>query len=56
MQDLIDFLQINSALMLANPIAFATFAVLFWRWRLPGRALLFDGAHRKSGKPHRQAG
>ena len=29
MQDLIDFLQINSALVLANPIAFATFAVLF---------------------------
>ncbi|WP_287139617.1 hypothetical protein [Mesorhizobium sp.] len=29
MQDLIDFLQINSALVLANPIAFSTFAVLF---------------------------
>jgi hypothetical protein len=29
MQDLIDFLQINSALVLANPMAFATLAVLF---------------------------
>ncbi|WP_143747829.1 MULTISPECIES: hypothetical protein [Mesorhizobium] len=29
MQDLIDFLQTNSALVLANPIAFSTFAVLF---------------------------
>lgn len=29
MQDLIDFLQTNSALVLANPVAFATFAVLF---------------------------
>jgi len=29
MQNLIDFLQINSALVLANPIAFATIAVLF---------------------------
>jgi hypothetical protein len=29
MQDLIDFLQINSALVLANPITFSTFAVLF---------------------------
>lgn len=29
MQDLIDFFQDNSALVLANPIAFATIAVLF---------------------------
>jgi hypothetical protein len=29
MQDLIDFLQTNSALVLANPVAFASFAVLF---------------------------
>lgn len=29
MQELIDFLQTNSALVLANPIAFATFAILF---------------------------
>jgi hypothetical protein len=29
MQDLIDFLRTNSALMLANPVAFASFAVLF---------------------------
>jgi hypothetical protein len=29
MQDLIDFFQTNSALVLANPIAFATIAVLF---------------------------
>jgi hypothetical protein len=29
MQDLIDFLQTNSALVLANPTTFATFAVLF---------------------------
>ncbi|WP_376705469.1 hypothetical protein RQ479_13570 [Mesorhizobium sp. ISC25] len=29
MQDLISFLETNSALMLANPAAFASFAVLF---------------------------
>lgn len=29
MQDLIDFLQANSVLVLANPIAFASFAMLF---------------------------
>lgn len=29
MQDLISFLEINSALVLANPAAFASFAVLF---------------------------
>ncbi|MER8578464.1 hypothetical protein NKG95_06935 [Mesorhizobium sp. M1423] len=29
MQDLISFLEANSALMLANPAAFASFAVLF---------------------------
>lgn len=29
MQDLIDFFQANSALVLANPVAFATIAVLF---------------------------
>lgn len=29
MQDLIDFLQTNSALVLANPVPFATFALLF---------------------------
>ncbi|UVK49512.1 hypothetical protein BPNPMPFG_008171 (plasmid) [Mesorhizobium sp. AR07] len=29
MQEVIDFLQANAALVLANPVAFATFAVLF---------------------------
>jgi hypothetical protein len=29
MQELIDFLQTNSALVLANPVPFATFALLF---------------------------
>jgi len=29
MHDLIDFLQTNAALVIANPIAFATFAILF---------------------------
>ncbi|MGX9117296.1 hypothetical protein ACWTU6_11520 [Mesorhizobium sp. BHbsci] len=29
MQDLIDFIQTNSALVLANPVAFAMFAILF---------------------------
>lgn len=29
MHDLIDFLQSNAALVIANPIAFATFATLF---------------------------
>ncbi|WP_050596728.1 hypothetical protein [Mesorhizobium ciceri] len=29
MQDLIDFLQSNATLVLANPAAFATFAIIF---------------------------